>query len=105
MGRFERKAAAEQKQIYYEGEFCEAEDMPNGFTKIRSKNLDILFKHNYYEQRLLTQNQISEKLKNFKESTTNENVSQKFVENDSTEKMYTDAAKLEEIDKEISEID
>ena len=28
--RFERKAAAaaEQKQIYYEGEFCEAEDLP-----------------------------------------------------------------------------
>ena len=39
--RFERKAAAEaeQKHIYYEGEFCEAEDLPNGFTKIRSVNL------------------------------------------------------------------
>ena len=39
--RFERKAAAEaeQKHIYYEGEFCEAEDLPNGFTKIRNENL------------------------------------------------------------------
>ena len=39
--RFERKAAAEaeQKHIYYEGEFCEAEDLPNGFTKIRNVNL------------------------------------------------------------------
>ena len=39
--RFERKAAAEaeQKHIYYEGEFCEAEDLPNGFTKIRNGNL------------------------------------------------------------------
>ena len=38
--RFERKAAAEaeQKHIYYEGEFCEAEDLPNGFTKIRNVN-------------------------------------------------------------------
>jgi len=60
--RFERKAAAEQKHIYYEGEFCEAEDLPNGFTKIRSKNLDILFKRDYYEQRLAVQQQISEQL-------------------------------------------
>ena len=30
--RFVRKAAAE------EGEFCEAEDLPNGFTKIRNVN-------------------------------------------------------------------
>jgi hypothetical protein len=39
--RFERKAAskAEQKHIYYEGEICEAEDLPNGFTKKRNGNL------------------------------------------------------------------
>jgi hypothetical protein len=39
--RFERKAAAEaeKKQFYYQGEFCEAEDLPNGFTKIRNVNL------------------------------------------------------------------
>lgn len=49
--RFERKAFAEQKQFYHEGEICEAEDLPNGFTKIRSKNLDVLFKQDYYEQR------------------------------------------------------
>ena len=38
--RFERRAAAEaeQKHIYYEGEFCEAEELPNGFTKIRCVN-------------------------------------------------------------------
>ena len=37
--RFERKAAAEQKHIYYEGEYCEAEELPNGFTKIRKEPL------------------------------------------------------------------
>jgi len=60
--RFERKAAAtaEQKHIYYEGEYCEAEELPNGFTKIRSKNLDILFKRDYYEQRLAIQRLASE---------------------------------------------
>merc|ERR1712106_156412 len=68
--RFERKAAAaaEQKQIYYEGEFCEAEDLTNGFTKITSKNLDILFKNDYYEQRLAAQQQISEEFKKLEKS-------------------------------------
>merc|ERR1712025_857465 len=28
------------------------EDLPNGFTKIRSKNLDVLFKKDYYAQRV-----------------------------------------------------
>jgi len=65
--RFERKAA-EQKHIYYDGEICEAEDLPNGFTKIRSKNLDILFKRDYYEQRLAVQQQISEQLMKVKNS-------------------------------------
>ena len=43
--RFERKAAteAENKQILYEGDNCEAEDLPNGFTKIRNVNLVKLF--------------------------------------------------------------
>ena len=47
--RFERKAAAEaeQKHIYYKGEFCEAEDLPNGFTKIRNGNLVIGFFFNF----------------------------------------------------------
>jgi len=68
--RFERRAAAEaeQKHIYYEGEFCEAEELPNGFTKIRSKNLDILFKRDYYEQRLAAQQLLSEGLKNLENS-------------------------------------
>merc|ERR1711892_851130 len=72
--RFERKSAAavEQKHIYYEGEFCEAEDLPNGFTKIRSKNLDILFKRDYYEQRIAVQQQIEEELKNLKDSELKE---------------------------------
>eukprot|EP00090_Calanus_glacialis_P046531 TRINITY_DN9192_c0_g1_i8.p1 TRINITY_DN9192_c0_g1~~TRINITY_DN9192_c0_g1_i8.p1 ORF type:complete len:962 (-),score=314.50 TRINITY_DN9192_c0_g1_i8:328-3213(-) len=72
--RFERKAAAEaeQKHIYYEGEFCEAEDLPNGFTKIRSKNLDILFKRDYYEQRLAAQQKISEELMKLKNSELKE---------------------------------
>ena len=33
--RFERKAAEQQRHIYYEGEIYEAEEMLNGFTKIR----------------------------------------------------------------------
>jgi len=70
--RFERKAA-EQKHIYYDGEICEAEDLPNGFTKIRSKNLDILFKRDYYEQRLAVQQQISEQLLKVKNSDMEEN--------------------------------
>ena len=39
--RFERKAAAEAElnHIYYEGGFRKAEDLPNGFTKIRNANL------------------------------------------------------------------
>jgi len=67
--RFERKAAAEaeQRQVYYEGEICEAEELPNGFTKIRSKNLDVLFKRDYYEQRLVVQQQISEELNKLQE--------------------------------------
>jgi len=50
--RFERRSQAGNRQVYYDGEYCDAEEMPNGFTKIRSKNLDILFKREYYEQKL-----------------------------------------------------
>ena len=39
--RFEKKAAAEKKQFYYEGEICESEDLPDGFTKIRKEFLVI----------------------------------------------------------------
>lgn len=52
--RFERKAAAAEfshggaSTIIYNGEVCETEDLPNGFTKIRSKNLDVLFRRDYY---------------------------------------------------------
>jgi len=53
---------SQPKHIYYDGELCEAETLPNGFTKIRSKNLDILFKREYYEQRMATQKQLSEEL-------------------------------------------
>lgn len=49
--RFDRRSQGGQRQVYYDGEYCDAEEMPNGFTKIRSKNLDILFKRNYYEHR------------------------------------------------------
>merc|ERR1711915_161665 len=54
---------SQPQHIYYDGELCEAETLPNGFTKIRSKNLDILFKREYYEQRIATQKQLSEELK------------------------------------------
>merc|ERR1711981_436552 len=33
---------------------CETEELPNGFTKIRSKNLDVLFRKDYYAQRQLS---------------------------------------------------
>ena len=33
---------------------CETEELPNGFTKIRSKNLDVLFRKDYYAQRTLS---------------------------------------------------
>jgi hypothetical protein len=32
----------------------ETEELPNGFTKIRSKNLDVLFRKDYYAQRMLS---------------------------------------------------
>jgi len=55
--RFERRHQEGGRQMYYGGDadYCEAEEMPNGFTKIRSKNLDILFKREYYEQKLSQQ--------------------------------------------------
>jgi len=81
--RFERKAA-EQKHIYYEGEICEAEDLPNGFTKIRSKNLDILFKRDYYEQRLAVQQQISEQLLKVKTSEVDQESADSAPENTET---------------------
>jgi hypothetical protein len=51
--RFERKAAAEGRGYYgHDGHGPDSkEHLPNGFTKIRSKNLDVLFKNDYYAQR------------------------------------------------------
>lgn len=51
--RFERKAAAEGRGYYGgHGHDHESEEhLPNGFTKIRSKNLDVLFRKDYYAQR------------------------------------------------------
>jgi len=68
--RFERKSVHEDN-TYYDGEYCEEEHLPDGFTKIRSKNLDILFKKDYYQQKLaLLHKQLdSEK---FKDTTTQE---------------------------------
>merc|ERR1712106_1313768 len=100
--RFERKAvaaAAEQKQIYYEGEFCEAEDLPNGFTKIRSKNLDILFKNDYYEQRLAAQQQISEELMKLKDSELKEENSSESLHEDIIAKLDCEIDPLELQDK------
>ena len=53
--RFERKAAAEaeQKHVYYEGEFCEAEDLPNGFTKIRNVN-HVKLTVKFFQKNILT---------------------------------------------------
>lgn len=56
--RFERKAAAAQAAAEYangfdhNGDGCEFEQLPDGFTKIRSKNLDVLFKRDYYAHKI-----------------------------------------------------
>jgi len=52
--RFDRKAAAEaaQRRSNQEENICETELSEVGFTKIRSKNLDVLFKREYYEQKI-----------------------------------------------------
>ena len=42
--RFERKAAQKKNMVFYDGQFCETEELPNGFVKVRSKHLDVLFK-------------------------------------------------------------
>jgi len=34
-------------------EFCCVEELPDGFTKIRSKNLDIIFKREFYESKMM----------------------------------------------------
>ena len=54
--RFERKAAAEGRGMYGAHDYNgygegDIEHLPNGFTKIRSKNLDVLFRKDYYAQR------------------------------------------------------
>jgi len=89
--RFERRAAAEadQKHIYYEGELCEAEELPNGFTKIRSKNLDILFKRDYYEQRLAAQRLISEGLTKLQNSETEVDSCHKILDEDNEDVIDT----------------
>lgn len=93
--RFERRAAEvseeRRQQIVYDGEICEAEDLPNGFTKIRSKNLDILFKRDYYEQRLLTQKQLSEDSKEGKNSSEVEDPSEEISEQDNNNKEETES--------------
>ena len=54
--RFER---SHQAKMMYSEQYeldsnCETEELPNGFTKIRSKNLDVLFRKDYYAQRMLS---------------------------------------------------
>jgi len=46
MKRFERKTSDSQSS--YAQDFEGEEQLPNGFYKIRSKNLDVLFKKDYY---------------------------------------------------------
>ena len=47
--RFEKKVVpaetedCQPKHIYYDGELCEAETLPNGFTKIRKETKDAKF--------------------------------------------------------------
>jgi len=49
--RFWKKATAAEKHVLYEEDIYETKELQNGFTKISSKNLDILFKRDYYEQK------------------------------------------------------
>ena len=51
--RFERSAKLHNEQYELDSN-CETEELPNGFTKIRSKNLDVLFRKDYYAQRMLS---------------------------------------------------
>ena len=37
--RFERKTATKQEHFLYDGEDCESEELPDGFTKIRIVDL------------------------------------------------------------------
>lgn len=49
--RFERKAAEGRGSYCQDGNSESEEHLPDGFTKIRSKNLDVLFRKDYYAQR------------------------------------------------------
>jgi len=50
--RFERKTIQEKNLVYYDGQFCETEELPNGFVKVRSKHLDVLFKRDFYTKKI-----------------------------------------------------
>ncbi len=52
--RFERTKMQMQQNDLELDSNCENEDLPDGFTKIRSKNLDVLFRKDYYAQRMLS---------------------------------------------------
>jgi len=100
--RFERKAAAE-KHLLYQEEFCEADDLANGFTKIRSKNLDILFKRDYYEQKIVVHSSSEDQGKSleysladtkdegFEEETVNESKPEKSVSSSTMSECNTTA--------------
>ena len=56
---------------------------------IRSKNLDILFKRDYYEQRLAVQMQLSEELNKLKNAETTKEDSSEALDEDQEEKADT----------------
>jgi hypothetical protein len=62
---------------------------------IRSKNLDVLFKRDYYEQRLATQQQISEELKKLKNSESAEEDSFESLDKDPVEKSDIETDKVD----------
>ncbi len=74
--RFERKRASNynnhnEMTVFIDGECCETEQLPDGFTKIRSKNLDVLFKRDYYAQRVHAANEAAAKWAAAADAATN----------------------------------
>jgi len=52
--RFDKRQSSSVVGEKLLSEFCCVEELPDGFTKIRSKNLDIIFKRDFYESKMMS---------------------------------------------------
>lgn len=77
---------------------CETEELPNGFTKIRSKNLDVLFRKDYYAQRMLSTTSSSAVSSEAGEATAEEDL-------DNVINNVSEATVAEENEEEIEQIE